>query len=236
MREQRSGRNRIILGVLIIASIFMLTLFYRQGESGFFGQARRAVSMIVTPLQIGASKVVAPFSNGWQYLGEIGGLKEKNTKLEERVDQLKKKNIALRQMEKENKRLKKLLKFEDEKDFVTASAYVIGRSVNSWEKTIVLDKGSSAGIDKDMPVVASDGLVFLEYISKDSAVKKGSEVITSGLGGVFPKGIYIGKITKLKQSQTGLYKSIKIDPAVNFSGLEEVLIITNAPGPVESGI
>lgn len=67
----------------------------------------------------------------------------------------------------------------------------------------------------------------LDFISRDAKVKKGNKVITSGLGGVFPKGIYLGRISSVRQEPYSLYKQIKVKSRIDFSKLEEVLVITN---------
>jgi rod shape-determining protein MreC len=73
------------------------------------------------------------------------------------------------------------------------------------------------------------GDLKLLYVDKNSDVKKGDRVVTSGLGGVFPKGIFIGTVVRVKEKAYVLHKEIKILPAVDFSRLREVLIITNPP-------
>ena len=73
------------------------------------------------------------------------------------------------------------------------------------------------------------GGLKLLYVDKNSEVKRGDRVVTSGLGGVFPKGIFIGSIVTVREKDYALHKEIKIVPAVDFSRLAEVLIITNPP-------
>ncbi len=65
----------------------------------------------------------------------------------------------------------------------------------------------------------------LNFIPKKSKVKKGDSVITSGLGGIFPKGLFIGKVIEVREVPYRLDKKIIVKPEVNFRKLEEVLII-----------
>jgi len=53
----------------------------------------------------------------------------------------------------------------------------------------------------------------------------GDKVISSGLGGVYPKGLLIGKITEVREEKHKLYKTAEVEPAVDFSRLEEVMVI-----------
>jgi rod shape-determining protein MreC len=58
----------------------------------------------------------------------------------------------------------------------------------------------------------------------------GDEVVTSGMGGVFPKGILIGRITSVERKSGALFQEATLQSAVDLSRLEEVLILTNLDG------
>ena len=67
----------------------------------------------------------------------------------------------------------------------------------------------------------------LEHLSREDDVKVGDLVVTSGLGQRFPASILVGRIAELKKKEYGLYQEATVVPAVNFSRLEEVLIMTS---------
>jgi rod shape-determining protein MreC len=68
---------------------------------------------------------------------------------------------------------------------------------------------------------------MMTYVNRDAKIAPGENVITSGLGGVFPKGILIGTTTRARiNRQTGMYQDVDITPAVDFRRLEEVIVIT----------
>jgi rod shape-determining protein MreC len=50
-------------------------------------------------------------------------------------------------------------------------------------------------------------------------------VLSSGLGGIFPKGLRIGTVSKVVKQDYGLFQEVEVAPSVDFSKLEEVLII-----------
>jgi len=80
-------------------------------------------------------------------------------------------------------------------------------------------------------IVNSYGQLRMTYLAKDAPVEKGHTVVTSGLGGAFPGGIPVGKITAVRPEPTGVTKEALVEPLVNFSHLEEVLIMLRAtPG------
>lgn len=70
----------------------------------------------------------------------------------------------------------------------------------------------------------------LQYISRDSTIKKGDVVVTSGLGGIFPKGVYVGKVVSITQSSYSLYKVVEVAALFDLANLEEVFIIRHEPG------
>ena len=66
----------------------------------------------------------------------------------------------------------------------------------------------------------------MTYVNREAKITPGESVISSGLGGVFPKGIPIGTVTgSLLNKQTGMYQDVQIKPAADFRRLEEVLVI-----------
>jgi rod shape-determining protein MreC len=78
----------------------------------------------------------------------------------------------------------------------------------------------------------------LEQLSRDDDVKPGDVIVTSGLGQRFPGSILVGEIKEVTRREFGLYQEATVMPAVQFSRLEEVLILTagsRAAGIIESG-
>jgi rod shape-determining protein MreC len=70
-----------------------------------------------------------------------------------------------------------------------------------------------------------DTLVELSYLSRNSKLAVGQTVVTSGLGGVFPKGIVVGQIADFRTMGYGLYKEARVSLAVKMNVLEEVWVI-----------
>jgi rod shape-determining protein MreC len=65
----------------------------------------------------------------------------------------------------------------------------------------------------------------MTYVDRNAKIKPGENVITSGLGGIFPKGIFIGTVVKAELNRQGMYQDLEIKPAVDFHRLEEVVVI-----------
>jgi len=71
----------------------------------------------------------------------------------------------------------------------------------------------------------NDSFCQLNYISLREQINEKDSVISSGQGGVFPKGLLIGKVSSVKKKETDLFQKIKVSPAVNLSRLEEIMVI-----------
>ncbi len=71
------------------------------------------------------------------------------------------------------------------------------------------------------------GKLVMTDIPHDARIAEGDVVLTSGLGGTFPKGLIIGQVAKVTEDDVGLFQEAEIQSTVNFSGLERALIITD---------
>ena len=66
----------------------------------------------------------------------------------------------------------------------------------------------------------------MKNLTRDGDVIKGDKIMTSGLGGIYPKGLLIGEVMDVLDDDGGLMKHALIRPAVDFTRLEEVFVIT----------
>lgn len=67
------------------------------------------------------------------------------------------------------------------------------------------------------------GILTLEYVSQNADIVPGDTIITSGMGGLYPKGIYIGQVTEV--SAAGEYASVYVQSFVDYERIEEVMIV-----------
>jgi rod shape-determining protein MreC len=80
----------------------------------------------------------------------------------------------------------------------------------------------------------SSSSLTLERVTKDQVVNRGDVIVTSGfrsgdLSSLYPRGIPIGAVTSVGQSDTDLYKQIQVDSFVDFSQLEAVIVLVRKP-------
>lgn len=108
---------------------------------------------------------------------------------------------------------------------------IVEVSFNYSKVLLLIDQNSAADCiierSRDSGIVkgVSPKECTLDYVLKTSDVRVGDMVITSGLDRVYPKGNYVGKVTEVEHNPGELYKKVKIKPSVDFSRLEEVLVL-----------
>ena len=76
----------------------------------------------------------------------------------------------------------------------------------------------------------TDDYLLFNYVDKEAILNFGDLVVTSGQGGIYPRGLKIGKIVGFTKEKYGIfYKNIKVKPIINFSMLEDVYVILKQP-------
>lgn len=118
---------------------------------------------------------------------------------------------------------------------VIAGGGVVGRVVATSphaSRVLLLDDHAS-GVDSLVRRTRARGIVEggsaagcrLKYVKRREDIRVGDKLITSGLDGIFPKGLAIGEIVELSEEEHGLYRTAEVRPTVEFAKLEEVLIV-----------
>lgn len=87
---------------------------------------------------------------------------------------------------------------------------------------VVLQTSRATGLVVGQP----DGTLRMEYVQQDASVTVGDFVLTSGLGGILPKGLLIGQVIQVQQMDYELHQAAVVRPAMDLSRLDVVLVIT----------
>jgi rod shape-determining protein MreC len=117
---------------------------------------------------------------------------------------------------------------------IIAPAGIVGRlvvpSLRSAKVQLLVDRNAAAGAiiertrAQGVVVGGGDDRLRMEYVSEVLDIVAGDVVVTSGIDGIYPKGFIIGRVESVEKSGSA-YKRITIKPAVDFSSLEEVLVV-----------
>ena len=266
--KHTGGRSFIILTVL---SILLLTVSARMGAGSPLELVRGGFSTITMPFRMAGSAIAMPFQGIGNIFGNLTADQQTLSDLRAENEQLRSRNAELEETNQSTQRLQGLLDLKNSYNLQSTGARVISGSTDSFNNTIVIDKGTTSGLAVGMPVVDSGGVIgqiiecgpttstvrlitdeksgvaamvqssraqgmlmgsasrqlTLNLINTNQKVAVGDTVVTSGLGGVFPKGLPLGKVTSVEAAPGSLYYTIVVEPYGNVSTNEEVMVITS---------
>lgn len=287
-------KRRALFTALVVASLLLLTVFFREPATGALHTVQQGGVGALSPLQSLASRAVQPFEDGWRWVGQALRANDQNTEMRLQLEELRARLVMLTEVDQENERLKGLLGIRDAAGIFPQGATfvvarVIGKSPTKWESWVQIDKGSADGIVLNQPVVGAtlpvagsqsgkglvgkviavaahaaqvqlvidpgssvaavvqsaraEGIVegtvagglMMDYVERDKPVEEKLVVVTSGFGQIFPKGIPIGVVQTIGEVDVNIYKQIEVRPFVDFSSLEEVMVLTS-PVMVGAGV
>lgn len=145
---------------LVIAIILLLGFFLLPSQTqGVFQQLGGPVGWVLSwPLRALAG-VHEGISDVWNGYVALQGVEEENRQLRKELEYLQGQNSQLREAASATERLTALLEFKAQALPTMIAAQVIGRDTGNWYRAIILNKGESDGIQPDMGVITSAGVV-----------------------------------------------------------------------------
>ena len=157
---RRAGRGRLLLLVFIALSIVVITLDFRQGESGPLERAKDLSAAAVAPLQRGLTAVARPVGNFFASIGELGRLRSENNRLKAELSDLQEEVTQAESVEDELSSMARIAGLDEPwTSMDTVNAAVFGTVASNYRWARLLDKGREDGIREGMAVVNADGLV-----------------------------------------------------------------------------
>jgi rod shape-determining protein MreC len=154
-------RRRAILVLLVVAALVLLSTQFSEREGGPLHSMQRAVASVFGPMEEGATRALKPARDLINWFDETFNARGENDDLRSELQQLRTQLAQAQSAEGENKQLRELLSLDRQgtlAGYTPVTARVIGRSPTVWYSTVTIDKGSSAGVKMNDPVVTGDGL------------------------------------------------------------------------------
>ena len=281
----RSGtalRRRLFVGILVLLSLMLMTIYFRESSSGGLHRFQDAGATILRPFQVVADRVAQPFEDVYGYFSGLTDAKEEAERLREENARLRLEAAENETARRDVVSLRRLLDlnfpaaFPD--DFRQVAATVIASPPSQFEQTVVIAAGSSAGIELNDAVVngvalvgrivevrtntakvllltdpssaaaaidiaggstatgvvqaarAGSGALVFDKVGKDEEVVRGDRIVTKGtreggLESLYPRGIPIGEVTFVNQTDTDPYKRVQLEPYVDFGDLDQNLLV-----------
>ncbi len=156
-RSRRFGRSRFTLILLVLASLTVLTLDYR--DSGPVQGLKSGLGTIFSPLRGVGDAIASPFRNGWQGISGYDDLEDENRRLQRRIDELEGERTEAEAAVAENDELRRMLDLPVPDDIDRVYAEVLSDPLTSFDSTLRISKGSGSGIKRGMAVITDAGLV-----------------------------------------------------------------------------
>jgi rod shape-determining protein MreC len=160
IRTQREIRQRApwwFFGLLAL-NVALMTYDARD-DSTKQRKIRTVVQSVAYPIQRGASTVGHFFGGLFGGIGELRRASVENQQLRAQVEQMQTELRDTRQKAAQTDRLEKLLNLKQQANYQAVTAQVIARDPSMWFDSVSIDKGRWAGVEINMPVVTSDGIV-----------------------------------------------------------------------------
>ena len=279
-------RRRLVIGLLVLASLVLISLSYRSDGSGPLSGVHSAGASVLRPFAVGFERVAQPFRDVYGWADSLLTARSEAEELRAEVQDLRQRAIQSEFALQENVYLRELLAYIDgprfPADFEPVVAEVIGRPGTAFTQAITIAVGTRNGVFANDPVVTADGLVgvvtratsgtarvqlltdeeaaasaidlrtsatgivrhargtretlVLDRVRKEDRVRIGDEVVTAGwrsgaLSSLYPKGIPIGRVTSVGDTDTDLWKQIQVDPYVDFGALDAVIVLVPPERP-----
>ena len=160
VRTQKEIRQRapIWLVALLVANLVIMAVDARDAD-GRHKVLRVWTQTFASPLQSASSKASGATSGFFQQIWNFRGTAYENEQLKQRLSDVENELHTARAAEAENERLKALLGLSEQLNIKTVPARVIARDPSVWFNTITINRGSSSGVEMNMPVVAAGGIV-----------------------------------------------------------------------------
>jgi rod shape-determining protein MreC len=171
-------KRRLVVGLLVLASLAMITVYFRESPDGGLHDFQSVASSAMRPFEIGAQRVSRPFRDAYGWTADLFHAKSENERLRKELEQRRQEATLGAEAIREYERLAQLLAYQRgptfPRDFprdeqVVAS--VLQNPAGEFEQKIVITAGSKAGVGLHDAVITADGLVgHVSKVTRDTAL------------------------------------------------------------------
>jgi rod shape-determining protein MreC len=218
MIEKRKSRK---IKIYIIAVIILLIFLH---SLGILAKPEYYALRVFTDLQHKTYTFLTKLRFSFINYQEAQAFKRENEELKSRLNNLIYENSQLKSYKLENKKLKELLNYFQEKEFSYLTAKVIGRDIDK-DNTLLINLGKDQGIREGYPVVVDNGIIIGKIIDAKDNIST-ILLVTDNLSQLAISTIDINKTTGLAKGEFGLSIKVELIPQ-DLEIKEQDLIITS---------
>jgi rod shape-determining protein MreC len=228
-------RRRAVLALLVVLSLLLLTAYFGEAPSGRLHAVQRDFLAVVSPIQNGANKALKPVRDLFGWFGETLHAKSQRGELLKQNETLRRELVSDQAEKRAYAQLISLYHLDQlgVDDYQPVTATVVGKTPNIWYSTVTIDKGSSAGVQLNDPVINGEGLVGkVAQVAGDGALV---DLITDSSMGVSAR-IGTSHATGLLQPKVGEPNDLLLQylPANTHANAGEYVVTSGTVGGDES--
>ncbi len=156
---RRSRRHRFVLVLLVLTSITVITLDFRDGGNGALESIRSGGREAFAPVQSAVKGVLSPVGDFFGGIARYRSVRAENARLRAELERARMESVRAADAERERELLTRLANLDFAEDLRDIPARVVDNAPSNFQRTVTLDRGAEAGVTVGMPVVTDAGLV-----------------------------------------------------------------------------
>ena len=192
--------------MLVALSIVLITIYFRESDNGGLHQVQSAGAAVLRPFEVAADRVARPFRDAYGYFAGLVSAKSENKRLHRELDQLRQQVTENQVAASDSAELRKLLHFTTSRQFPSDYDYrgatIIARPDSDFAQQVTIDVGKSGGVQKNDPVVTTDGLAGV--VSKAAHNVSLVTLLTDETAMVSARDVQTGALGIVKKGQSGM--------------------------------
>jgi rod shape-determining protein MreC len=167
-------RRRAVLALLVVLSLILLTAYFGEAPGGRLHSVQSGFLTVISPIQDGANKALKPVRDLFGWFDDTLHAKSQNAELRKQNDRLRREVVAEQAEKRSYRELLDLFHVDQlgVGDYHPVTATVIGKTPNLWYSTVDINKGESAGVRENDPVINEDGFLIgkVAQVASDGAL------------------------------------------------------------------
>jgi rod shape-determining protein MreC len=157
-------RRRLVVGLLVLASLVMITVYFRESSSGSLHGVQSTGSTVLRPFEIAANRIARPFHDAYNWTADVFHAKAENKQLRTDNKRLQQEAIQAATAAQQASVYAKLLNLKKEPAYqdyakTAVTAEVLSNPVSQFDQTVLIAAGSDSGVRPYDAVVTDRGLV-----------------------------------------------------------------------------
>jgi rod shape-determining protein MreC len=273
-------RRRVVVAVLVVVSLAMLTVYFRESSNGSLHSVQSAGASVLHPFEVAANRVAQPFRDLGGWIGGLSSSRDENRKLRSENAKYQAQLAELQVVLRENADLRAALGYVGgntyPQDYRNLPTSVVAQAPGQFDQRVVVGVGRDHGVHVNDPVVSNTGFlvgtiirvsasssqvklitdetsfvsvedaktgasgilrhndpgssIIFDQVAKSDVVNPGDRLVTSGwkqgtLTSIFPRGIPVGTVAAVNQTDIDPYKQIEVQPFVDFGNLSSMIVL-----------